>query len=158
MLSKEQKKRIIKAYFGQYADKPTLEVTQRMVVSKFNQTESALILAPSRYHKQIICHTLILGGHRKNYRVMLSHELIDIYLGNSEEYSSVMQVQVPYLFILALRAEMPNIQRWNIISQTVWSRGVKPTYVISDMNREWYPEGVQIVDFKGIKSKKEEIF
>ncbi len=101
---------------------------------------------------EVITYLLIVGG-RRNYKLFTSSQLIDIYVGNNEEYPTLFNIDVPFLFITVSKLEIENIRQWDIpitLCEDRFQKG-KPTTIISDKSN--YPRSaLERLNFKIIET------
>ena len=113
------KRKILQNYLGSYLTKPSKFV--RSGLKDISCLNSSVIKVKQSHMNEIITYLLIKDG-RQSYRVLLSSEVIDIFLGHYEAYPNLSQVDVKVLIIKILKNEIPNIRRWEICYQLLTIR------------------------------------
>jgi len=110
------KNKVLSAYLGSYKTKITNE-TKKMMEGVSPQGRNLII---SSSFLELVSYLLLIEG-KKNYQVMTSTEVIDIFLGKSE-IDSYRDVTVNTLIILIHNNEMPNVRRWDLVFQLALER------------------------------------
>lgn len=111
------KQLIVSEYLGPYLDIPSKELREQLQSFKTGGCN----LIQTANHNAVITYFLLKEG-RQNYIVFSSYQIIDIYLGNVEEYNSLSNITSPVVIVSAREAEMENKQRWSLLYQLAMIR------------------------------------
>lgn len=123
--------KILRGYLGPYFVRPDDDV--RKALHKYSCDQNLFITAYLPRFNEVISYLLINSG-RKSYKVYSSFELIEIYVGKDETYTSLMELRSKVLFLTIASTEMPNVRYWDIPRQLIQFRLANnlPTVVITD--------------------------
>jgi len=130
------RKQIIKGYLGPFLKKPSMKVRGALIGKTCEK--NLYVNCRFRNFNEIITFLLLNKG-RKNYSVVSSSELIDIFVGNSEDKTSIYEYGSPILFITVSLLEINNVRKWDIPTHLVQHRihSRKPTVIITDYDEQW---------------------
>jgi len=126
-----EKSKVVRGYLGGFLKRPLEETKSALKGIKVR--EQNIVVSTSDFNGAI--SFLLMSSGRQVYEVLSSSQIIDIYLGKDLKYLSLGEIRTPVLFIVAMKGEMENKQRWNLIFQVCFERmmGGLSTTILSDM-------------------------
>lgn len=77
-----------------------------------------LIINPNDYMKQAFAYLFLNKGF-VSYKVMSAYSLLDVYLGNSEDYQTVLDISPDVLCLYLGYGEFENKRQVDIVVQTI---------------------------------------
>lgn len=115
-----EKVKVLRSYLGYLFEVPSVQVKERIKECKV-EGRNIFIVGDSSEIKQVITYLLVKDG-RKNYRVLSSSRIIDVYLGKEEDVPTYRDLVDPALIVVVYKAEMENKRRWELVYQLAVER------------------------------------
>lgn len=152
MIPEENKKRILKYYLRPFLQKVTQKELEDLKV-KYPKLESCYVVGGAIYLRKVGLHFLLSFG-RQTYQYKSTYEVIDAFLGNSdEEHKSFYEMSDPLLFLYHMKNTMTNKRLEEIVNHVVSYRRQegKLTIVLAEtkLSQVEASSGLKVYSYQG---------
>lgn len=128
MISKEEKKNIIRTYLRPFLSKPSSEIRE-LCKKELKNIDSFYVCSDRTTLSQVIVFELLSHGYQ-NWKYINSYDLVETFLGNDEENKEFLDRNTNLLVVYHSKSTMENKRLEDLLIHTVEYRNLESLMTI----------------------------